>query len=510
MNDRNPPDGRAATRFRPTADASPASASPDDIMRALTPGLTQMERGLAPPLASKYEQILEVIGVKQKGRLRTVATGARQSRAVSKPPHAPETLREFDGPDVQRPSSEANGAVGSLVPVAKTLGGWFDKPFDELPDRLQRFVRWGDPDIDNSRGNRVPSNLATIWDRVDPESRQEIARQWDSRPDPSRQAAQQQMPDLFDAKMAVEARLKEVRLGPCEDATKRDQHMTRLEGELKGIQSAIDAGASFYRSLREAPRDRMTLTHAIARCAYGVAIDLRYNVGANGLYLKGREARQRRGWDVGHPSTSNLPGAPRMLGMDEDSFTQVRDAFSAEDDRRWASARERVHKALRTAALVPLRGCGHAIHRAEPVFWGQYHPEMPHADDCFLVASEFEAWLAAGEVDAALGQVTHVAAIPDVRSDSSARQQVHGPSGAQSVKITRRRKDKLETRVGAALKCWQDKNGLDISMNRELLLQKVQAHFAPETISASTLQRALRALLSNTAFGRILTDRDGI
>jgi hypothetical protein len=226
--------------------------------------------------------------------------------------------------------------------------------------------------------------------------------------------------------------------------------------------------------LNEKWRDRMTLTHAVARIAYGNVIESRYNI-RNGRYVSGRDARRWRGSEW--PSTSGLPGTAHLLGLEEQSFETALAAWMVDDERKWRDGERRLRDAFWSRALVARIGEGHAIRRVSQDFWSQHGPLSLEADECFILATEFESWWRAGNDEAAVQ--------PETASDGPPC-----PMEIADFKNPKTRDDALR-----AWAKWRYLDGGGSLPGREQLINDHRHHFGHiKGINVQTMSRVVRPL----------------
>jgi hypothetical protein len=142
----------------------------------------------------------------------------------------------------------------------------------------------------------------------------------------------------------------------------------------------------------------MTLTHAIARLAYGSAIGHRYNVDSDGLYMSEGEARRLRGRNLIDPSTSGLPGTehlrmPEGKGSSEPAASEVNALLKAiktwetEDGEKWREAEGKLVAALASGDLKAIDQGGSDVPQG---FWVQHHLTDPKVAGFALRATDFD------------------------------------------------------------------------------------------------------------------------
>jgi hypothetical protein len=157
---------------------------------------------------------------------------------------------------------------------------------------------------------------------------------------------------------------------------------------------------------RKAPlaqrQDRITLTHGVARLAYGDAAGDRYNRDSIGTYLTEAEARRRRRRNVFGPSTSGLPGTEelrlpegKMLSeavtqSEADAVREAIAAWEAQDTAKWREGEARLLTALAGGALHAIDEKGKEVRKG---YWLQHHLTHAKTGRFLLRASDFEQWL---------------------------------------------------------------------------------------------------------------------
>jgi hypothetical protein len=149
-------------------------------------------------------------------------------------------------------------------------------------------------------------------------------------------------------------------------------------------------------------QDRITLTHGVARLAYGDAARDRYNSDSNGTYLTEAEARWRRRINVLGPSTSGLPGTEelrlpegKMLSeavsqSEKDALHEAMAAWETRDAAKWREGEARLLTALAGGALHAIDENGKEVREG---FWLQHHLTHAKTGRFLLRASDFEQWL---------------------------------------------------------------------------------------------------------------------
>jgi hypothetical protein len=143
----------------------------------------------------------------------------------------------------------------------------------------------------------------------------------------------------------------------------------------------------------------MTLTHAIARLAYGSAIGDRYNVGSDGLYLSEGEARRLRGRNLIGPSTSGLPGTEHLrmpegktlsepvTASEVDALLKAIKTWETEDGAKWREAEAKLVAALASGDLKAIDQGGSDVPQG---FWVQHHLTDPKVAGFALRATDFD------------------------------------------------------------------------------------------------------------------------
>ena len=149
-------------------------------------------------------------------------------------------------------------------------------------------------------------------------------------------------------------------------------------------------------------QDRITLTHGVARLAYGDAAGDRYNRDSNGTYLTEAGARGRRRINVLGPSTSGLPGTEELRlpegktlseAVSQPEADAVREAMAAwetQDTEKWQEGEARLLTALAGGALDAIDENGNEVRKG---FWLQHHLTHAKTGGFLLRASDFEQWL---------------------------------------------------------------------------------------------------------------------
>jgi len=152
----------------------------------------------------------------------------------------------------------------------------------------------------------------------------------------------------------------------------------------------------------------MTLTHAIARLAYGSAIGDRYNVGSDGLYLSEGEARRLRGRNLMGPSTSGLPGTEHLrmpegktlsepaTASEVDALLKAIKNWETEDGEKWREAEAKLVAAFASGDLKAIDQGGSDVPQG---FWVQHHLTDPKVARFALRATDFHRVL--GELKSA-------------------------------------------------------------------------------------------------------------